>query len=252
VWAVSFSLAGCGPFNTRSVRTFGLLPAPATSTPVHFQKKKSTHRRLGFSSTPPLHLGFLAAVSPPPKALPGACSYEIATREDAFIGGEIERGGGAGGDMVDSLGSIPTFCFGIWLGVNRMVGSEGERSAAAASPEVCRRASAKAGGTGEAILCRAKAPAGCCAGRCGVGETTTAPTPRRWPTTPEGGHDRGQHARARDAEEEGGQEEVPPALRAGSCRHCWCALWRHRSGQRRNLQFSSSPVTPPVNCAIAD
>jgi hypothetical protein len=40
VWAVSFSLAGCGPFNTRSVRTFGLLPAPATSTPVHFQKKK--------------------------------------------------------------------------------------------------------------------------------------------------------------------------------------------------------------------
>jgi hypothetical protein len=36
--------------------------------------------------------------------------------------------------MVDSLGSIPTFCFGIWLGVNRMVGSEGERSAAAACP----------------------------------------------------------------------------------------------------------------------
>jgi hypothetical protein len=69
----------------------------------------------------------------------------------------------------------------------------------------------------------ARAPAGCWVGRRGVGETVTAPTLLRWPT-PEGGRDRGQHARARDTEDEGGQEEVASATRAGTCRHCWSML----------------------------
>jgi hypothetical protein len=50
--------------------------------------------------------------------------------------GETERGGGAGGDMISWLRSVPAFCSGIWLWWEEDGGCRGERSAATAGPHV--------------------------------------------------------------------------------------------------------------------